>query len=80
MSGKVVAATQFKADCLRLIEEMERDGQPVTVTRRGRPVAILSPVGPLTRPALIGCMEGSVLRYDDPFSPATDPSDWEANR
>ncbi|MBI5941852.1 MAG: type II toxin-antitoxin system Phd/YefM family antitoxin [Caulobacterales bacterium] len=78
MSGKTVAATQFKADCLRLIEEMERDGQPVTVTRRGRPVAVLSPVGPVKQ-SPIGFMAGSVSHYDDPFSPATDPSDWSAN-
>jgi hypothetical protein len=25
-------------------------------------------------------LRGSVYRYDDPFGPATDPDDWEANR
>lgn len=80
MSGKTVAATQFKAECLRLIDEMQKDGEPVTVTRRGRPVAVLSPVAPINRPSLIGCMEGSVTGYDDPFSPAADPSEWSANQ
>lgn len=29
---------------------------------------------------IIGAMEGSVLRFDDPFSPACDPEDWHAVR
>lgn len=28
----------------------------------------------------IADLRGAVLRYDDPFGPATDPDDWEANR
>lgn len=30
------------------------------------------------KPSPFGAMRGSVLRYDDPFEPAADPSDWEA--
>lgn len=25
-------------------------------------------------------LQGSVYRYEDPFAPAIDPNDWEANR
>ncbi len=39
----IVSATDFKARCLALLDEMERDGQPITITRRGHPVAVLSP-------------------------------------
>jgi hypothetical protein len=28
--------------------------------------------------SLVGLMQGSVLRYDDPFEPAIDPMEWEA--
>lgn len=35
MTGKLVAASRFKAECLRLIQQMQKDGEPVTVTRRG---------------------------------------------
>ncbi|MGH2607918.1 MAG: hypothetical protein ACRDHF_02410 [Tepidiformaceae bacterium] len=27
-----------------------------------------------------GPLEGSILWYDDPYGPAVDPDDWEANR
>lgn len=42
--SKLVSATVFKATCLRVIEQMNRDREPVVVTKRGRPVAIVSPV------------------------------------
>lgn len=77
---KIVSAARFKAECLRLIEQMERDREPVTITRRGRPVAVLTPFEEEAPRALFGAMQGTVLRYDDPFSSALDPEAWDANR
>jgi prevent-host-death family protein len=77
-SSKRVAAARFKAECLRIIEQMARDREPVTITRRGRPVAVLTPVVEAGSASIIGALEGSVLRYDDPFAPAADPTDWHA--
>lgn len=77
---KVIGAAEFKARCLRVINQMNEDGKPVTITRRGRPVAVLHPVAPPDeRPSIIGAMRGSVLAYHDPFRPAADPSDWSAD-
>lgn len=60
---------------------MGEDGEPVTITNRGRPVAVLSPVRPEGEDrSIIGAMKGSVLAYDDPFLPALDPADWNAAR
>jgi prevent-host-death family protein len=78
MSAKTIGAAQFKAECLRVIDQMNRDHEPVTVTKRGRPVAIMSPVSPKNPASIIGALRGSVLRYDEPFAPAADPSDWNA--
>jgi antitoxin (DNA-binding transcriptional repressor) of toxin-antitoxin stability system len=51
----------------------------VTITSRGRPVAVLSPAPATgTQPSIIGAMRGSVLAYDNPFSPAADS--WDASR
>ena len=78
---KTIRATEFKARCLRVIAQLNKDHEPVTITKRGRPVAILSPL-PSNNAAvpIIGAMRGSVLAYDDPFRPAADPSDWAAAR
>ena len=78
---KTLGAAEFKATCLRVIKQLGRDGEPVTITNRGRPVAVLSPAPARgARPSIIGAMRGSVLGYDNPFSPSADPSDWTAVR
>lgn len=79
--GKTIAAAAFQAQCLRIINELREGGEPVTITNRGRPVAVLSPVQPEpeTR-SIIGAMKGTVLAYDNPFAPAVDPSAWDAMR
>ena len=78
MSPKMVPATQFKAECLRLIDEMNRDRQPVVITKRGRPVAVLAPVASDRPKSIIGALRGTVLHYEDPFSPAVEPDAWNA--
>lgn len=78
MSARIVAAARFKAECLRLIDEMNETGEPVTITRRGKPVAVLSPIQPAPARTLIGASRGVVTRYDGPFEPAADEGDWTA--
>ena len=36
-------ATQFKAQCLAVIDEVQKTGQPVLVTKRGKPAVTISP-------------------------------------
>ena len=80
MSGKIVGATEFKADCLRLIDDMNRSGEPVTITRRGKPVASLVPVARAAPASLIGALNVAAIHYDEPFAPAVETADWDAAR
>ena len=48
MKERVLSASEFKAKCLACLGEIEQFGEPITITRRGRPVAVL---GPPKRPA-----------------------------
>ena len=78
---KTIGAAEFKAKCLRLINQMHKDGEPITITKRGRAVAVLTPAGQSDeKPPILGALRGSVLAYDDPFLPAADPSDWAAGQ
>jgi prevent-host-death family protein len=44
MSGtKEITATQFKARCLRLLDEVAESGETLVVTKRGRPVVRVEP-------------------------------------
>ena len=81
MNTRQVSAAEFKAKCPRIIQEMGSDGQPVTITRRGRPVAVLSPLPTTeTAPPFLGMMRGTVLGYEAPFAPTAPPSEWSALR
>lgn len=41
MKNRVMSATEFKAKCLSVLDEVEKNGHTVTVTKRGRPVVIV---------------------------------------
>lgn len=43
MQNHVVTATEFKAKCLALLDQVEQTGVPQTITKRGRPVAEVRP-------------------------------------
>jgi prevent-host-death family protein len=43
MKERVLSASEFKAKCLACLAEIEQFGEPITITRRGRPVAVLGP-------------------------------------
>ena len=51
-SQKEITATQFKARCLRLLDEVAETGETLVVTKHGRPVARVEP--PLRPDDLIG--------------------------
>ena len=73
---KTVAAAEFKAKCLALIDRVHEDGEPVTITKRGRTVARLVPADDEDRPWLR--VRGTLRKYEDPFEPAVDESDIDS--
>lgn len=70
-----VAAAEFKAHCLELMDRVREAREEFVVTKHGTPVAKLVPYDPPARPApFFGSMRGTVLRYDRPFDPI--PGEW----
>lgn len=74
---KKIAASEFKARCLKLIDQVHDTGQPITITKRGRVVATLQPAGDEDAKPWLR-LRGTVKWYKDPFKPAVDPSEWDA--
>jgi prevent-host-death family protein len=63
-SEETLTVTEFKARCLELFDRLnQRQLSKVTVTRRGRPVAVVSPVSPpeAEAKAVHGSMAGMAL-------------------
>lgn len=46
MTMKTIAAGEFKAKCLALMEDVRVTRQPIVITKRGKPVAKLVPAEP----------------------------------
>ena len=44
MVMQTISASQFKAKCLALLDEVAESGGEITVTKRGRPVAKVVPI------------------------------------
>lgn len=62
-----IGAGDFKATCLKLLDEVARGRRPLIITKHGKPVAKLVPMPPDS--PLFGALAGSVLREGDLQSP-----------
>lgn len=55
-----INAAQFKAKCLKLIDEVAATREPLIITKRGKPLAKLVPIEDESLPPLFGYMKGTV--------------------
>jgi prevent-host-death family protein len=76
---KTMPAGQFKAQCLKVMDDVQSTREPVVITKRGRPVAKLVPT---TEPSddFLGRLSGSMKIVGDITQPIEDPEVWEAQR
>ena len=72
-----VSATQFKAKCLRLMDEVAQSGEPLVVTKHGKPIVTVTATQPTPRP-LFGADAGSIEISGDIVQPI--PAEWDAAR
>jgi prevent-host-death family protein len=74
--AREMAAGEFKAKCLQLMDQVQNSKTPILITKRGKPVAKLVPVDGEAN-NFFGCMKGSLRIVGDIVSPID--VDWEAN-
>jgi prevent-host-death family protein len=79
MTMKTMRAGEFKARCLRVMDQVQKTREPLVITKRGKPVAKLVPAD---KPGndIFGCLKGVVKIVGDIESPLVPPEDWEALR
>lgn len=70
----LIAAGDFKARCLKLLDEVAETREPLVITKHGKAVAKLVPMPP--EQELFGALAGSVLAEGDLI--ALLDNDWEA--
>ena len=71
-----IAAGEFKAKCLGVLDEVQKTRRAVIITKRGKPVAKLVPVVD-TPTSFIGSMRGTMEIAGDIVSPIG--VKWEAD-
>jgi len=76
---KTLPAGEFKARCLRLMEDVRKTREPLVITKRGKPVAKLVPIDDEGR-GFIGRLEGMFEIVGDIESPVEPPEAWDALR
>ena len=78
MKHQFIPVTEFKAKCLALLDQIDRDGTTVTVTRRGAPLAMVGPVKKKPFKSSMGILEGKVKIKEDLLRDFSE--DWEVVR
>jgi prevent-host-death family protein len=69
-----IAAGEFKAKCLKLLDQVAETHEPLIITKHGKPVAQLVHIR--GGEDFVGSMRGSVLYMGDVISPID--VEWEA--
>lgn len=77
---RTIPAGEFKQRCLRLLDEVGESGEPIVITKRGRPVAELTPVSSERLGDWRGAMVTRGAITGDLVAPATEPDEWDALR
>ena len=72
---RVLTASEFRAKCLKLMDEVAAGGSEIVITKRGRPIARLARVK-APQPDPYGCEKGRVRILGDLIAPTED--EWEA--
>lgn len=75
---RTIKASEFKAKCLALMDEVASTGKPLLVTKNGKPVAELRPHRPVSLERF-AVWKGKVEIKGDIISPLDD-IEWDANK
>jgi prevent-host-death family protein len=73
--SRMIKASEFKAKCLALMDEVERTGEPLVITKKGKPVAELVPHR-ASRPKALGLLKDRLFITGDIISPID--VEWDA--
>jgi prevent-host-death family protein len=71
-----IQASEFKAKCLALMDQVARTGESITITKNGRPIAELHPHAPPRVASPIGLNKGTSVILGDVVAPL-DPGVWK---
>lgn len=73
-----IAISEFKATCLKVLERVKRTGNSILVTKRGDPIAVVTPPPlPPRKSSWLGMYQDQGEIVGNIIDPVIDDSDWE---
>ena len=76
-----MAISKFKATCLAVLDRVSKTGEPIRITKHGKPVAeIVPPAPPKAKKNWLGAMKGTGVILGDIVSPVFEEDEWDANK
>jgi prevent-host-death family protein len=75
-----VSASEFKAKCLAILDDVQRSGETIVITKRGRPVAQLSPAAQSASKYPQNELFGTVEVVGDVVGPPLPPDAWDVEQ
>jgi len=77
---KSIAISRFRATCAAVLERVRRTGEPILVTRFGKPLAkVVPPPVPARPESWLGSFRDRGEIVGDIVSPATTEDEWEVH-
>ena len=73
---KQIPAGEFKSKCLAIMDQVMHSGEPVVITKHGKPVVKLVPAAN-NADDIFDYMAGKAKVVGDIVGPVTPPEDWE---
>lgn len=81
MALETIPISKFKATCLGLLKQVKKKGEPILITLKGEPVAMVVPPPAAEKPGTwIGSFRTTGKIMGDILAPAADESEWEVLR
>jgi prevent-host-death family protein len=77
MKPRTIAAGEFKAKCLALMDEVQMKRSSITITKNGKPVACLVPAPLEGRDPIFGFFAGRGKIVGDITAPLYTDQEWE---
>lgn len=74
---KTIPISEFRQKCLSLLPAVSEGGGEIIVTRRGKPLAVVSPIPQSRSDSIYGLYGDGEIVYPEPASPVYSDDEWE---
>lgn len=72
----MITAGKFKAECLKIMDDVQRNRHEIIITKYGKPVAKLVGIEPKSKKSLYGLLKNTVVIKGDIIGPIEEK--WNA--